>query len=232
MQTKNPLGRTFLNSSVVYATEVRGATEGRSDRILPSSRCMSTGFVSKSEQPTSTLLARSLASAWAVSAMMGMADVAGLALICCVASQPSISPSATSIRIISGNSLAAMSTPAAPSQAQQTEKPFRSRRRVSMSRFISLSSTSRILCIGDSGRHGQNRVGEVGNERRRQVKVGLSPTLHERHADREAAALSEFAFHGDFAAHQLAKPLAERQSKPSTAILAGAGVVGDAEFIE
>src|SRR6266481_2161188 len=88
---------------------------GRQARILPSSRCISTGLVSKSEHPTSTLLSRSLASAWAVNATIGIADVAGLALISWVASQPSISPNATSIRIRSGISLVAIATPTAPS---------------------------------------------------------------------------------------------------------------------
>jgi hypothetical protein len=82
--------------------------------ILPSRRSMSTGLVSKSEQPTSRLLSRSLSSVWAVKAMIGILPVAGLPFMCWVASQPSISPSATSIRMTSGSSLAAMATAVGP----------------------------------------------------------------------------------------------------------------------
>ena len=81
---------------------------------------MSTGFVSKSEHPTSTLLARSLASAWAVRAMIGMAVVAGRAFMSCVASHPSMAPNATSIRIKSGISVAAMATLAMGEGAEGT----------------------------------------------------------------------------------------------------------------
>src|SRR6185437_15497508 len=214
------------------ATALWPALQGKRARILPSSRCISTGLVSKSEHPTSTLLARSLASACAVSAMIGIADVAGLALINCVASQPSISPSATSIRIRSGISLAAMATPAAPSQAQETEKPWRCRRRVSMSRFISLSSTSRILCMGrfPSG-FGCNAL-DPRHERSGAIHVGLSPACNQGHPDREAASFSEFAVDDNLAAHQPAQLLAEGQTEPRSAVLAGARIVGDGEFLE
>jgi hypothetical protein len=73
-----------LGVCVVYryvTGALRSVEFGRSARILPNSRCMSTGFVSKSEHPTLTLLSRSLARACAVSAMMGIGDVAGLAFI-------------------------------------------------------------------------------------------------------------------------------------------------------
>jgi hypothetical protein len=50
-----------------------------------------------------------------------------------------------SSRIISGDSLDALSTPSLPSTAITTSKPFRKRRRDSMSLFISLSSTRRIF---------------------------------------------------------------------------------------
>jgi hypothetical protein len=64
------LARSSRNTDRRMAATLRYATaalarsaSGRSARILPSSRCRSTGLVSKSEQPASTLLARSLASA-------------------------------------------------------------------------------------------------------------------------------------------------------------------------
>jgi hypothetical protein len=113
--------------------------------IFPRSLNRSTGLVSKSEHPTSTLLSRSVASAWAVSAMIGIFAVFGLALIRRVASHPSIAPRATSIKIRSGTSVAAMVTPLGPSAAPRTRKPRRSSRRVSISRLASLSSTNKIL---------------------------------------------------------------------------------------
>jgi hypothetical protein len=85
--------------------------------------------------------------ACAVSAITGMPAVVGSALMRRVASQPSMTGRLMSIRISSGSSLKALATPAAPSSAITTSKPLRSRRRDSMSRFISLSSTSRILGI-------------------------------------------------------------------------------------
>src|ERR1700722_4614208 len=91
--------------------------------ILPSNRGRSTGLVSKSAQPISMLLARSLDSACAVSAMTGIEAVAGAALISSVASQPSIGPSAMSINIRSGDSVDANATPAGPSTVEQTSNP-------------------------------------------------------------------------------------------------------------
>src|SRR5215472_7503316 len=193
---------------------------------------MSTGFVSKSEQPTSTLLARSLARAWAVKAMIGILDVTGLALINCVASQPSISPSATSIRIKSGISLAAMATPAAPSWAEQTEKPWRCSRRVSMSRFISLSSTSKILCMGGFRGGVQGVLVGFRHQRGSAVGVRLAPARGHRHPYGEAASLSEFALYDNFATHQLAQLLTERQAESCPTVLAGAGIVCDGKFLE
>lgn len=68
-----------------------------------------------------------------------------------VACQPSISPNATSIRMTSGASETDMATPVGPSSALQTVKPRRCSRRVSMSRFAKLSSTSRIFLAGGAG---------------------------------------------------------------------------------
>src|SRR5258706_12437179 len=83
--------------------------------------------------------------ACAVRAMAGMCFVVGDALSLRVASQPSTSGRLMSMRMRSGRSLSAIFSPIAPSNAMATVKPFRSRRRESMSRFISLSSTSNIF---------------------------------------------------------------------------------------
>ena len=77
----------------------------------------------------------------------GIERVAGAALTWRVASSPSITGKLMSIRIRSGLSAAAMATACAPSIATNTSKPLRVSRRDSMSRFISLSSTSRIFGI-------------------------------------------------------------------------------------
>src|SRR5450755_1922675 len=97
-----------------------------------------------------------------------------------------------------------------------------------MSRLTSLSSTSRILCIGLF----QSKIGRRRDERRGSEDISLPPPGEQRHPDREAAAFSDFAFDGNLAAHQLAELLAERQSQPSAAVFAGAGVVGDSKFLE
>src|SRR5712691_9730477 len=83
--------------------------------------------------------------AWAVSAMTGMVRVAGSALSRRVASQPSTAGRLMSIRIRSGPSDRAAIMPSSPSTASATWKPRRCSRRDNMSRFISLSSTSRIF---------------------------------------------------------------------------------------
>ena len=83
--------------------------------------------------------------------MIGIFDVLTSALMSRVACQPSISPNATSIRMRSGFSETDIATPVAPSAALQTEKPRRCSRRVSMSRFAKLSSTSNIFFACDAG---------------------------------------------------------------------------------
>src|SRR5262249_36390534 len=85
--------------------------------------------------------------AWAVSATTGIPRVASSALSWRVASQPSITGRLMSIRIRSGRSARAFSTPSAPSTAIDTSNPRFLSRRDSMSRFISWSSTSRIFCM-------------------------------------------------------------------------------------
>src|SRR5579872_5175184 len=101
-----------------------------------------------------------------------------------------------------------------------------------MSRFISLSSTSRILCIGHFLGELQCNVGSSRNKRGGGEQIRPSPARDQRHSDREAAAFSKLALDRDLTAHQPAKFLAERQSKPSAAVLAGAGVVSDGEFLK
>src|SRR6202048_3628008 len=139
--------------------------------------------------------------------MIGIPDVTGLLLINRVASQPSISPNAMSIRIRSGISFAAIAIPAAPSGAQQTEKPWRSRRRVSTSRLISLSSTNRILYIGHLRIRWDGNVGCRRNEGRRTECIPLPPASEQRHPDRKAAATSDLTVDVNLTAHKLAELL-------------------------
>src|SRR5882762_699140 len=97
-----------------------------------------------------------------------------------------------------------------------------------MSRLISLSSTSRILCIGRY----QSKIGSCRDERRGSKCIPLRPSIEQRHPDRKAASLSEFALDENLAAHQLAELLAERQSQSGAAVFAGAEVIGDCKFFE
>src|SRR6202035_238081 len=90
---------------------------------------------------------RSPAMACAVSPITGTLRVASSALTRRVASQPSMTGRLMSIRIMSGRSLRAGSTPCCPSMANTTWKPRRMRRRESMSRLISLSSTNKTFAI-------------------------------------------------------------------------------------
>src|SRR6266853_4122047 len=96
-----------------------------------------------------------------------------------------------------------------------------------MSRLISLSSTSRILCIGRF----RSKIG-CGDERRGRQCIPLLPSSEQRDPDRKAASLSELALDENLAAHQLAELLAERQSQSGAAVFAGAEVIGDCEFFE
>src|SRR5437773_2931126 len=110
--------------------------------ILPSSREISTGLVSKSSQPTAIHFSRSPLMAWAVSAITGIDFVSGAIFNTRVASHPSSTGRLISIKIRAGDSDLARAIPWAPSKAITTSKPRRCKRRVSMSRFISLSSTN------------------------------------------------------------------------------------------
>src|SRR5579872_3959387 len=101
-----------------------------------------------------------------------------------------------------------------------------------MSRFISLSSTSRILCIGHFLGELQCNVGSGRNKRRGGELIRPSPARYQWNSDCEAAALSKLALDRDFTARQPAQFLAERQSKSSAAVLAGAGVVSDGKFLK
>jgi hypothetical protein len=103
------------------------------------------GLMSKSSQPAASACSRSPAIACAVSAMTGIARVAGSALSCLVASQPSTPGRLMSMRTSAGVSDLVRARPLSPSTAVSTSYPRRWRRRESMSRFISLSSTSRIF---------------------------------------------------------------------------------------
>src|SRR3981189_3960697 len=97
-----------------------------------------------------------------------------------------------------------------------------------MSRLISLSSTSRILCIGRF----RSKIGSCRGERRGRKYIPLRPSTEQRHPDRKAASFSELALDENLAAHQLAELLAERQSQSGATIFAGARVIGDCEFFK
>src|ERR1700722_7824209 len=105
-------------------------------------------------------------------------------------------------------------------------------RRVSISRLIALSSTSRILGIGGFRIQLQVKAGGFRDQRRRNEGICLSPSGDQRQADREATALVDLAFDNDLAAHQFAEPLAERQAQSGATVFAGAGVVGNGELLE
>jgi hypothetical protein len=92
-------------------------------------------------------LLRSPAMAWAVSAMIGMWRVSGEDFNWRVACHPSMTGKLMSMRIRSGFSVCAFSTPCIPSIARVTSNPRRISRLDSISRFISLSSTSKIFGI-------------------------------------------------------------------------------------
>src|SRR5579863_8089305 len=99
-----------------------------------------------------------------------------------------------------------------------------------MSRFISLSSTSKILCM----MHIRNRLKRLFLRHQRSGRMGIGPPApcDQRHPDREAAALSERAVDRDLSTHQFAELLAERQPQPGAAVFAGAGIVRHGEFFE
>src|SRR6185369_2118547 len=113
------------------------AARPSSASIFSSSRARSTGLVSKSSQPAAIAFSRSPDIACAVSAITGIARVSGAPLIWRVASHPSSPGRLMSIRISAGASEWAMATPCSPSSAIATSSPRRTRRRDSMSRFIS-----------------------------------------------------------------------------------------------
>src|SRR5215471_12561661 len=119
--------------------------------------------------------------ACAVRAMRGMELSRGSVLSRRAASQPSSSGRLMSIRIRSGDSLAAISSPWRPSTATRTRYPRRSSRRRSMSRFISLSSTSRILrfsALMSSASRGNVRAQQVSNHFQN-LRLGVRPLLHD-----------------------------------------------------
>src|SRR3979411_2322609 len=97
-----------------------------------------------------------------------------------------------------------------------------------MSRLISLSSTSRILCIGRF----RSKIGSCRDERRGSKCIPLRLSTEQRHPDRKAASFSELALDENLATHQLAELLAERQSQSGATVFAGAGVIGARKFLE
>src|SRR5271165_3490791 len=98
--------------------------------IFCMSRSKSTGLVSKSSQPAARALSREPDMACAVSAIMGMALVAGLLLSRRVASQPSTTGRSRSITIKTGNSAVAIVHPVSPFSATSTSKPSSSSKRI------------------------------------------------------------------------------------------------------
>ena len=113
--------------------------------IFATRRGKSTGLVSYSSQPASRAACSSPDMAWAVRAMTGIARVPGSAFSRRVTSQPSRSGRLMSIRTRSGGSSRTLWSAASPPAAVTTVYPLRASRRDSMSRLISLSSTSRTL---------------------------------------------------------------------------------------
>src|SRR5690242_17123041 len=101
-----------------------------------------------------------------------------------------------------------------------------------MSRFISLSSTRRILCMGDFRGEAQLDLVAFRHERGRAAGIRLASARDDRNPNGEAASLSDLACHHNFAAHQLAQLLTERQTKPRPTVFAGAGIVRDGKFLE
>ena len=79
--------------------------------------------------------------------MTGIRSISGVVSSRRVAFHPSRIGKLMSIKTRSGFSVAAMDTPTSPSAAIKTSKPRRRRLRESMSRFISLSSTRKILVM-------------------------------------------------------------------------------------
>ena len=92
-------------------------------------------------------LSRSGVMAWAESPRTGISLVSGLDFNCLAASQPSITGRLISKRIKAGDSEFAILPPSWPSTAITTSYTYLFNRRDNMSRFISLSSTSKILVI-------------------------------------------------------------------------------------
>src|SRR5215212_7051089 len=89
--------------------------------------------------------------------------------------------------------------PCRPSTATTISNPFLLRRRESMSRFISLSSTSRIFGI---------------------ITLFCRKANGSRYADREYRAGAGLALDLDVSTHHEAEPLGDRESQPGAAILA------------
>ncbi len=110
--------------------------------IFCNSRGNTTGLVSKSLHPASRASSRWPAMAWAVRAMTGVARVSTEDFSCRMASHPSTSGIRKSIRTTSGCDVCASRSASRPSAASTTSHPCRMRRRESISRFASLSSTS------------------------------------------------------------------------------------------
>src|SRR5450759_4758442 len=151
---------------------------GRTRRasIFSSRRGISIGLVSYSSHPALMAFSRSPDMACAVSAMTGICAVILAALTRRVASQPSITGKLISIKIKSGCSLSAIVTACSPSTAMTTSNPLRRRRRESMSRFISLSSTNNIFAI--------NSPLLIINDSRRRIGHAAQRTLTHRFPNR------------------------------------------------
>src|SRR4051812_42831963 len=160
--------------------------------------------------------------ACAVRAITGVEAVAGSALSLRIASQPSTPGRLRSIRIRSKEPDRARANPEGPSTAASTANPRRASRRESMSRFISLSSTSRIRGMGgegpraiDAGRGGPGRLGLYGGR--------LDPT---REVDCKRRAAARLTQDGDLAAHHLAVASGDGQAEAGPSILPGGRGVG------
>src|SRR5262245_53055320 len=125
----------------------------------------------------------------AVRAMMGIERVSSASLSCLVASQPSRTGRCMSIRIRSGFSDRALATASPPSTATRTSKPFLARRRLSISRLYSLSSTRRTFGIAHfpHGLHQTEPAASGGTGLVGSLVIGFTVAVLPEHAGQAVA---------------------------------------------
>src|SRR5919108_4606147 len=134
------------------------------------------------------------------------------------ASRPSNSGSCRSIRISAGRSSAAIATPLAPSGASRTSYPSAVRMSRTSSRFIGLSSTTRIL-----GAPLISYLASITNQWRCGVRLDRQP-------NDEPAAAADLAVHADRPPLQLDEPARQRQAETGAFVPACMRTVDLLEF--